>query len=317
MACLLPFGLLFSLNFHLSHQGHHELLDDLLPSSNGGGQPSAQHTILIHTGDFANKGNINDARNFIKWLKSSPKIRQGQYSEILVIDGNHDRDLRNPNAMKLVDLFNDSDDTEASTMQQPAAWKRKDRPLLQSSQQPLSPKIHFLQDELVITKCGLRVFGASWKTCESDTFWNSFENIVEPITANSKHNTNVDVVLAHKNPKIPKGILFAQGLQPESSYKGWRGSKELSSLVLNFSVPLCLTGHVHWSRGYVNVNNNKIIGDNNHVEDTTNSSNNSIFINSASLWPGKRGVGVSSPVIIDYDLRQRKVIQLHCEPHPS
>ena len=102
--------------------------------------------------------------------------------------------------------------------------------------------------------------------------------------------------------------------------KGWKGRKGLSTFVYHQGVPLCLTGHLHWNRGYVTVqiDNNKTNDDHKNNKKST-----TMFVNSASLWPGMHtsgvgggGVGVSPPVIIDYNIKQRKVIRIDCEPHP-
>ena len=67
--------------------GNHRLLETKLPSSSSG-RHDDDNIILIHCGDFCNKGSINDAKDFAKWITN---LRG--YKAKIIIDGNHDRKL--------------------------------------------------------------------------------------------------------------------------------------------------------------------------------------------------------------------------------
>jgi Icc-related predicted phosphoesterase len=75
------------------------------------------------------------------------------------------------------------------------------------------------------------------------------------------------------------------------------GSKDITNAALQNEIPICVGGHVHWGRGVI------------HSSPCT-------FINASSLWPGNFGsLGVSKPVIVDFDVESRTVDRIECIPH--
>jgi len=82
--------------------------------------------VLIHLGDVADRGNVNHIRSFVKWLSDVPS----SYTHKIVISGNHDRDLQNPDKISLEHEYRD-------------------------------PSITFLDDKLVDIE-GIRILGLSW-----------------------------------------------------------------------------------------------------------------------------------------------------------
>lgn len=101
--------------------GEHELLPQPLPEGD----------ILIHCGDFCNRG--KDIQRFVKWFAA-----QSSCPHKIVIQGNHDRDRSNSNEINLKSEF-------ATT------------------------NVQVLLDETV-TCCGLHIHGASWESCEAHDF---------------------------------------------------------------------------------------------------------------------------------------------------
>jgi Icc-related predicted phosphoesterase len=89
--------------------------------------------VLIHCGDIANRGSLEDIQSFKAWLSQQP------HSEKYVIEGNHDRDLSAP---KSIDL----------------AFE-------------LKGVAHVLRDETIaIAKGRIRVHGVRWSSCEAEDF---------------------------------------------------------------------------------------------------------------------------------------------------
>lgn len=134
--------------------GLHEHLQLLLPPGN----------VLIHCGDFANRGSLIQIRKFRDWFS-----RQTQFTDRIVIAGNHDRDLSNPDTINLEKEF---------------------------AQVPKAACIHFLQDEHLLCANGrLRVFGTSWKTCEERTH--------RDLNLRDEDGHLCDILLSHMPPYYP------------------------------------------------------------------------------------------------------------------
>lgn len=265
--------------------GHHDGLTKMLPAGD----------ILIHCGDFTNKGSLDGVHSFLRWISSL-----SNYTEKIVIDGNHDRNLQNPSSIHLVNLFRQLGD----------------------------PSVVLLQDECIITKDGLSIYGASWKSCEENgAIWNNVQSALQQLRAqqqqekNSKnknsHKRNattmkIDVLLAHKNPCIHKDIVTNQIIEDDdnnNAWRGWMGSSEITKTVIQNQIQLSLGGHKHFARGVVRVNNH-------------NDNDDCVFVNAASLLSAsnnEKGKSSSSffllarPVVIDYDVELRKVMHVHCE----
>ena len=214
--------------------------------------------VLLHCGDFANKGSVDDAKDFVAWVSSL-----SQYPEKLVIDGNHDRSLSTASAPPL------------------------DLPKMFAS--TAHPTVQLLQDQSAITRDGLVVHGSSWKSCEQDLF--------SAVTRDSPRPGTIDVWMVHKHP-------FVVQHNGTDSGNEWKGSKRISKVTREFEIPLVLSGHVHWGRGVRRVQRRS-------------TGMTHTYVNSASLWPGYVGVGLSPPVVVHYDLAARKVVQVDLMPHPS
>jgi len=236
------------------------MLTDMLP----------QGDILIHLGDFCNKGSIQDAEQFVDWISNL-----NQYQEKFVIDGNHDRTLIQKNCHKVLTKSIDSKNNDY-VMDLETIFAQVDH-------------VQLLQDEFIETIDGLNIYGASWKSCERGSIPQHFSR--------NGHTIRPDILLAHSPPYLSRSITIPQ--VGEGRSKGWRMNKELSRTVVKNRVPLSLSGHVHWCRGKVEINQ-----DYSGVNEM--SIDRSIFLNAASLQSQNRGNPyVAPPFIIDFDLRRR------------
>lgn len=102
-----------------THGQHFELKKDSIPDDGD---------VLLHLGDVADRGNVNHIRSFTNWLLSDEVPLS--YRHKIIISGNHDRDLENPNKFSLNHEYRD-------------------------------PAITFLDDKLIDIE-GIRVLGLSW-----------------------------------------------------------------------------------------------------------------------------------------------------------
>ena len=260
--------------------GHHDLLTPhLLPAGD----------VLLHCGDFSHRGSRDTATRFVAWISAL-----SQYPEKFVIDGNHDRQLHNNNNNNYNNPREDRPDSVSSGMDLAELFAHAD------------PSVRWLQDESVTTRDGLVIHGSSWKSCEADAF--------DHVVASKTTAAAVDVWMVHQHPFLdPTSVARAAavlGKSPSHSSwtKGWLGSRTIAQLVQDHKIPLCLSGHVHYARGMVQP----------RVGQATSSSRVApIFINAASLRPSRLGVGVSPPVVIDFDLQSRRVLHVQVEPHPD
>lgn len=231
--------------------GRHHHLTPMMPDGD----------MLIHLGDFCNKGSEDDAIDFAKWITNQANTK---YPEVFVIDGNHDRTLER----------NLEDDAEALDLQD----------LFSTATLATDGRLQFLQDDFVTSKHHrLRLFGASWESCHSGNFPEHFRW------------GNPDVMLAHINPYIPNYVKLDDKVKG-----GWRGRRELFTTIQQNKIPLCLTGHVHWSRGVV-------------PYPTDNRGNSIMFVNAATLKSQRGGiVRMNTPVVIDYDVDRKQAIRIDC-----
>jgi len=254
--------------------GYHKRLTSSLPEGD----------ILIHLGDFCNKGSTSDALGFANWVTTIAAIPSNQqhspqhplYKEIIVLEGNHDRTLfsgqikGNKEPLDLNRLFKRvASDTDG--------------------------KVQLLQDQMIQSTRypQLKLYGASWNSCAGDNF---------PFQFDLMGQEPPDIMLAHVNPYISPSITYPQ-LESERRTHAWQGSEVLSKTVLENRIPLCMFGHVHWGRGVIHVPHN------NQQNDNVSSS---VFINAATLKSHRDGGVVNEPVVVDYDLQQRKPIRIHC-----
>ncbi|GFH47732.1 hypothetical protein CTEN210_04207 [Chaetoceros tenuissimus] len=226
--------------------------------------------ILIHCGDFANKGNKQDVQYFIQWMSGL-----SQYPEKYVIDGNHDRTLKkNASAKDNIDL------------QQ--MFERSD-------------SVYLLQDEFIETKHGILIYGASWNTCESGSFPHRFH--LQP-----------DIFLAHSPPYLSRSITIPQVGEDKSN--GWKMNRELADVVLSNKIPLCLGGHVHWTRGVVEVkhytrqNGREWTNDSIATKEGGAREDKSVFVNASSLQSQRSDPYMAPPIVIDFDVFRRMPIRI-------
>ncbi|CAB9513598.1 metallophosphoesterase domain containing [Seminavis robusta] len=169
--------------------------------------PSHGVDVLIHCGDFTSYGNISGVRNFRRWLE-----QQTQFTDRIVVDGNHDQDRNNPDAIDLREEFSN---------------------ISSSRSHEKVGSIKFLQDETALCANGrLRVHGYSWNSCKED----EFKGLPD-------EETPVDIVVAH----VP-GRLHQKHPQKR---KKLHGSHNLAKFTLERRIPICCGGHYHWERGGV------------------------------------------------------------------
>jgi len=118
--------------------------------------------VLIHLGDITDRGNQSHLRDF---AENFLPAQSSKYRDKVVISGNHDRDLVNPQALNLTKLF--------------------------------EGKATLLQDEPISVAGGrLRLFGASWEACEMNDF-----SSLEKYCTNSD-NVPIDILLTHLPPRV-------------------------------------------------------------------------------------------------------------------
>jgi len=279
--------------------GSHDMLTPMLPEGD----------ILLHCGDFCNRGSKESAVQFVEWFSGL-----SQYQHKFVIDGNHDRDLDHPDALNIVELFSSLSHKAVGTA---------------------LGTVRLLQDETVtvpINRGGngkgpsqLVIHGSSWKSCEADSF--------------GRVPDGVDVWMVHKHPYIneARAILPQEGnineaVAPLRSYsnrfKGWKGSQQITHTVKHRNIPICLSGHIHWSRGIVQLPPSGGTTNSNRAELTQNHRQMSrsatatqptlhTFVNAASVFPSSVGIGMSPPVVIDYDVQNKRIIRIQLEPYPT
>ena len=241
--------------------GCHDMLTPILPPGD----------ILIHCGDFANKGNSQDVKDFVNWIASLT-----QYQEKYVIDGNHDRTLKkekrifksklpNDDAIDLKNIFGQQVD-----------------------------KVCLLQDDLIQTRDGIYIYGASWKSCELGNFPSSYTRNIRP-----------DIFLSHLPPCLPRSITIPQVGKNLSD--GWRISEELSHAVLSNRIPLCLCGHVHRYHGVVEVCHYQFQDSKEWRHENLEKSG---FVNASSLQTQDLNPYMAPPIVIDFDTVQRIPVRI-------
>ncbi|CAJ1945146.1 unnamed protein product [Cylindrotheca closterium] len=256
--------------------GHHKKLTSILPKGD----------ILIHLGDFCNKGSASDALEFANWITKMAAIPSNQkqissqhalYEEIIVLEGNHDR------TRKL---------SPAEIKAKPPIDLTK---MFKRVNSDTDGKVQFLQDQMVQSKrFPLKFYGASWNSCAGDNFPTQFDFMgQEP----------PDVMLAHLNPYISSKITYPQ-LESLELVHAWRGAEGLSRTVLQNKIPLCMSGHLHWGRGVIHVPHNR------NKQQQNNNGSSSVFINAASMKSHRDAGILYEPVVVDYDLEQRKPIRI-------
>eukprot|EP00977_Amphora_coffeiformis_P019113 scaffold6899_cov183-Amphora_coffeaeformis.AAC.46 len=277
----------------------HEALTPLLPPHD----PSVRTTILLHCGDFSDRGSLRGVRSFCRWLardddddSTSLAGLPSHFDEVVVIDGNHDRS-RPP--MEPIDLSLEF--AKCNQKLQERASRRR---------------VHFLQDAAV-TIAGVRIHGVSWKSILYDKYNGDYSAIVvvHDHSQNGREVMVPDVVMSHLIPYFSEReqrqvVAKSEGVD----FRAWQGSKQLTAISRHYRIPLVLSGHVHWGRGAVHIMNSGSAHD-----------KGTWFVNAASTRPHihkatdpsaqLESSDVTAPVVIEYDTQHRKVVHISCPPH--
>jgi predicted phosphodiesterase len=120
-----------------------------------------QGDVLIHLGDVATRGSLNDIRSFVSYLRK----QKSSFQDIVLLEGNHDRDLQRPDNIDLAKEY--------------------------------AGIGHFLRDENVVVANGrLSILGVSWSACKRDNYTLSLTEAYA-----DRDFRNVDFFLSHKNSK--------------------------------------------------------------------------------------------------------------------
>ena len=259
----------------------HKALDKFLPP-----RDPNMRTILLHCGDFTDRGSSRGVRSFCRWLAHDGETHAegrpdvglpSHYDEVVVIDGNHDQTKPPQIPMDLTFEF------------------EKCNKVLR--QKGIKRRVHFLQDKVVMI-AGVTFHGVSWRSVEADNF--------SAIIGND--GLLPDVVLAHIPPHHPRQEWSRVGRLRGTNLEAWKGSRTFANAVLPYKIPLVLSGHLHWGRGAVHVPT----GD-----------SGTWLVNAASTKPGVTSpsretdpeLEVTPPVVIEYDIRNQQVVGIHCPPH--
>ena len=139
-----------------THGQHFEFKKDSIPDDGD---------VLLHLGDVADRGNVNHIRSFTKWLLSDELPLS--YRHKIIISGNHDRDLKDPNKFSLHHEYRD-------------------------------PAITFLDDEIIDIE-GIKILGLSWDS----NFSSSILKTDTPIHLLLTHNYSKKSKVLSNNLKIP------------------------------------------------------------------------------------------------------------------
>jgi len=253
-----------------THGRHHQLPN-----------PLPEGDVLVHLGDIANRGSLQDIQSFAAYLHTQ---QAEKFQDIVVIEGNHDRDREDPHRINLKHELEGQLDVAAT-----------------------STKISVLQDEIVTVANGkLRILGTSWDTCEQNdmtgihtlatTTTTSSSQDKPSLSSPSKRITNIDMLLTHINPYV------------RGRGHGWNGSRQIADLVQQLQIPLHCFGHVHYGRGVCDLESDfgtySAHRSSSSACDIDGSNTSSVMVNCATAW--------NQPVVIDYCTIQKQVIMVHC-----
>lgn len=309
-----------------THNRHNAVTPLLPPSPAGASKVHSFPFILIHCGDFADRGSRDHVRSFCRWLATDENNDDYSYcqsgglpshfQEVIVVDGNHDM-TRPSSSQPRIDLKEEF---------------RKCNQILREKSSSNNRRVHFLQDES-ITLFGIDIHGISW------------ERISDPkrdIWETTKTTRIPNIIVSHQGPYL--STHHRSLAQPLSGcridYRAWRGSERLLQTVEKHQIPLVLSGHVHWSRGAIFIPNHKHRKkDQQHSTETSKECNPAAagggggtwWVNASTTKPGintsrqasATGVGVcdgdrlqvTSPVVIDYHVQEQRVVHISCPSH--
>ena len=125
--------------------------------------------VLIHLGDVANHGSIQHIRSFVDYIKQ--RKYQDEFRDIVLLEGNHDRDLSSPEKIDLAKEYQ-----EIGTL---------------------------LVDQVVHVADGrLSILGVSWGACERNDF-SKAEQQQQQLA--SQQGKQIDMLLTHCPPKLLQG----------------------------------------------------------------------------------------------------------------
>ena len=293
----------------------HKAMTKLLPPP----PPDASSSILIHCGDFADRGNRLHVRSFCRWLSRVPSSKQNErdenyelpglprhYRHVIVVNGNHD--VARPPAPE-IDL---------------RAEFRKCNQVLQT--RGIDRQVYFLDDQCVtLPNEGLTLCGTSWESSVRGNYERAFATNKDDGCGGARAP---DVMISHLVPYF--SAHHRKQIKPlhhddAIDFRAWVGSRELLSAATQRQVPLVLSGHVHWGRGAVFLPRQEEINNLNNDGQDHPPFTGTWFVNAASTKPGIGSVSghsdqsreVTAPVVIDYDVRNRRVVHLSCPKHRS
>jgi len=117
--------------------------------------------VLIHLGDVANRGSIQHIRSFVGYVKQY----RDEFQDIVLLEGNHDRDLVSPEKVDLAKEYQ-----EIGT---------------------------FIADQVVHVADGrLSILGVSWDACERNDFSKAEQQFA------SQGTKQIDMLLTHCPPRL-------------------------------------------------------------------------------------------------------------------
>lgn len=282
----------------------HKAVHKLLPPRDPNHAPS----VLLHCGDFADRGSLQHVRSFCQWL-SRPDGLPLHFQHVVVVDGNHDR--AKPPAT-----------SGATAIDLPAEFAKCNQKIQQYG---IQRQVHFLQDSSVLLFGGLlHIYGASWSSAVCD----DYSTLAASSTTLTTTHRSVDVLLSHMIPYFSAQERHVAVGPPHPNddtscidFQKWKGSRALTSAALHSFIPLVCCGHVHWGRGAVYIPPRY---GSNPNDDSHGTTTGTWFVNASTTKPGYTKYDdesvdpttqVTAPVIIYYDLHQRCVVHMSCPPH--
>jgi len=302
---------------------HHKELTPLLPPP----CERNRRTILLHCGDFADRGSLRCVRSFCRWLSHDEGTEDtppppsptttlsglpSHFDEVVVVDGNHDHS-RPP--LPPIDLASEFEECNRRLQQQGSRRR-----------------VHFLQDASV-TIAGIRIHGVSWRSIQYQNYAGDYSAIVVHDDGQDGKGIMMtpDIVVSHLVPYFSKQeqkqaiiVKSDNGSKNNSNnsgidFRAWQGSKQLKTISRHYKIPLVLSGHVHWGRGAVYIPSH---GGGDDDGSGTTHDHGTLFVNAASTKPHRpsmnhshAGSNVTAPVIIEYDTKHRRVVRISCPAH--
>ena len=254
-----------------THNRHAALTRYLLQSLPQNDMPS----VLIHCGDFADRGCLDHVQSFCRWLastdnemsKSTPGL-PSRYHDVVIVHGNHD--IARPSAPP-IDLRKEFDKCQDEI-----------------NRRQIPRRLYYLCNQN-IQLLGMNIHGVTWEA----SIQNDYSSV----------KNSPDVLISHVNPYIEAGSITDTDHTPFLDLRAWQGSRQLTQVATQKRIPLVLSGHVHWGRGvlktksgtcFVNASTTKPGTKNKGVDDEHE---------------------VTAPVVIDFEVPSRSILSLSCPSH--